>query len=280
MKVKFWGVRGSIASPGEETARYGGNTTCVELRFSNELLLVIDAGTGIRKLGKALLSEGHKEINILFTHSHWDHIQGFPFFAPAYDKGKIVNIIGFPETYSKLQEVLQNQMESKFFPVDFGDLNAQINFKDFSTRLLGYELINIQAIKNNHPGETYGYKITENNKNLVFITDNELVGSPKEITNYNKFVDFCKNADCLIHDAMYTNDELRERQGYGHTSYSQAIKLAIDANVKKVLLFHHDPDHNDSFIDEMVEECRDIIKKSAPYPLECHAASEGLEILI
>jgi len=274
VKVTFWGTRGSIATPGPSTVRYGGNTTCLEVLLADGTALVLDAGTGIRRLGETLMEmPADRSIHLFLTHSHWDHVQGFPFFAPAYDRERKIRIYGFQQAYHKLREILTNQMESQYFPVNFSDLNADIEFITITGR--SYEIGNarISAIENNHPGTSHGFRITEGDRSLVFLTDNELKPAADAATEWPAFVDFASGADLLIHDAMYTGEELSRRQGYGHSSYSQAVDLALESGAKTCILFHHDPAHDDDFIDRIVVECRRRIEQSGS-PLRCLAAEE------
>ncbi len=274
MRVKFWGTRGSIATPGPSTVRYGGNTTCVEVLLENDTRIVIDAGTGIRRLGESLMySPEDQPIHLFLTHSHWDHVQGFPFFRPAYDRSRSIRIYGFHQAYDKLREILTNQMESKYFPVDFSDLNARIEFIEITDETYEIAGTRISAIANNHPGTAHGFRITENNRSLVFLTDNELRPADPPTTAWPRFVEFCAEANLLIHDAMYSDEELEARRGYGHSSYRQALDLAIESKVHTCVLFHHDPDHDDETVDRIVMECQRNIKRMK-VPLECHGARE------
>lgn len=280
MRLKFWGTRGSIATPGPETVRYGGNTTSLEINFEDGTLLIIDAGTGIWRLGNTLRKiKKIPPINLFLTHSHWDHIQGFPFFAPIYNPKAEINIIGCQPAQDKLKQIVSGQMESTYFPVDFNDLKARINFENIckDEYLLGNAKLSL--IEANHPGVNYGVKIEENQKRMVFLTDNELETYPVPKTSWEEFVEFVRGADLLIHDAQYTEEEIKEKRGWGHSYYRYALKLALEAEVKTLILFHHDPEHSDYEIDRIVEECRETIaEKNAPLVL--FAAVEGDEITL
>jgi phosphoribosyl 1,2-cyclic phosphodiesterase len=274
VKVKFWGTRGSIATPGPTTIRYGGNTTCLEVLLEDGTRVVLDAGTGIRKLGEQLLdAPADKPIHLFLTHSHWDHIQGFPFFAPAYDQHRRIRIYGFHQAYDKLRAILTNQMESKFFPVDFGDLNADIQFVEITAETYEIGAAKICAVACNHPGTAHGFRITENGRSLIFLTDNELRPAGDVTTEWPAFVRFCSGVNLLIHDAMYSAEELETRRGYGHSSYDQAIDLALEADVGTFVLFHHDPEHDDDTMDRIVEECKGRIK-DASSEMQCLGAKE------
>ncbi len=281
MYIKFWGTRGSIPAPGPQTVRYGGNTTCVEVRSDNGDLIVIDAGTGIRMLGNQLLkSKNIPHIHLFLTHSHWDHIQGFPFFAPAYIKGVRITVYGCPPAYTKLQEILSDQMESRYFPVNFEDLNATIDFKTFcEDKKIKVGKFDIETIENYHPGTAYALKFIEKKKIFVFMTDNELSIDRESPTTWEEFVDFIKRADVFVHDAQWKDDELPHRKKWGHSSYQQVLKLGMEAGVKSIYFFHHAPERADFEIDEFVFDSRDILKKHNKN-IFCDAAREGKEIVL
>lgn len=281
LKIRFWGTRGSIPTPGPETAKYGGNTTCVEVRLDDGTLIIFDAGTGIRKLGLALLRENFRQtINLFLTHSHWDHIQGFPFFEPADDPEMKINILGCKLTYGKLREILTYQMESKYFPVNFSDLKADITFKEINPGVHPIGSGNLSFLQLNHPGTAYGFKLEDNSHTLVFLTDNELLPPGQITTDWNTFVQFCRNADVLIHDAMWTREEAKTRAGWGHSSVDQVIKLALNANVKQhLILFHHDPERTDSMLDLVGAECNQKLDSNSN-GLDCAVAREGGEIIL
>lgn len=275
MKIQFWGTRGSIPAPGKGTIVYGGNTACVEVRLSDGTLIVLDSGTGIRKLGYGLSTEHYDgTINLLLTHSHWDHIQGFPFFLPAYDPKSRLNILGCNPGFDRMKEILIEQMEARYFPVNFKDLNSHIEFSAFDGKYkLGKAVIT--PITNNHPYIAYGYKIEEEKQKLVFLTDNELLAPQgNNQTTWAEFVKFCAHADLLIHDAQFTPEEIKYRCGWGHSTYEQAVNLAMQAKVKNLALFHHDPEHSDDDIDNIVTAAHRIIDDNVS-ALNCFAAREG-----
>jgi len=276
--LKFWGTRGSIPSPGPDTIKYGGNTTCIELRLDDGTLIIFDAGTGIRNLGTELIrSRKNKIINLFISHSHWDHIQGFPFFKPAYQDDTIINIFGCPPTYDKLREILTNQMESQYFPVNFTELKAKIIFKEINNG--HYKIGNgiLSFIQNNHPGTAYGVKVTESGCKMVFITDNELIPSEKEPDQWKKFVDFCQDADLLIHDAQYLNSELINNSGFGHSSFEETLNLGLQAHVKHLIFFHHNPSRTDSELDYILNNVQERLM-DLESNIEISAATEGLAI--
>ena len=237
--------------------RFGGNTACILVAFSTGRVAILDAGTGIRKLGNDLLRSSHEQfgnISIILSHTHWDHIQGFPYFELAYDPRRnfTISICGKGRMGKDLKSIFSTQMQNDFFPVSLEEMGAKFTFlqPDITT----YEHpsgIKLEASKHSHRGDAYGYRIEEGGKTLVYCTDVE----HKDGIDPN-VVALSKNADLLIHDAQYTPDELKVKRGWGHSSWEQAIEVAERAGVKKLALFHHDPEHNDTFLSNMEIECR------------------------
>ena len=295
MKVKFWGVRGSIATPGESTVRYGGNTACTEVHLDDGNLIILDAGTGIRDLGNKL-ANGNRRLKayILITHPHWDHIQGFPFFKPAFSEGNEITIIGPEARGVTLAKLIAEQMNKIYFPVKLSELQAQINFvpvKEDTVKVFDAE---VKSFFVNHPGFTLGYRINFNNKSLVYISDSEPYsretsqlftnGEPevlKLFENYkgdpnHRVIDFIRKADVLIHDSTYTPEQYSEHIGWGHSHYLYTLRVAAEAEVKKLCLFHYDPILDDDTIDGLVRKCRKEMKKMK-YSFELCAAKEGEE---
>ena len=280
MKIEFWGTRGSIPSPGPETVKYGGNTPCVAVTLKDDSLLILDAGTGIRKLGLMLeKSEEPLKANIFITHSHWDHIQGVPFFTPAYHAKNEFNILGCASVNQEIRKSLSTLMVSPYFPVSFETLKATFNFIDRCGDALEVNNAQIDLITINHPGDGLGFKITEGDSVFVFLTDNELNSPQYHKTPYDKLVEFCQSADLLVHDGMYTKDEWEQKKGWGHSFYGDALQLAIDASVRQVALFHHEPEHPDEIITGMVEDCQRILKEKSN-SLICFGAQENQIIKI
>ncbi|MDZ7339712.1 MAG: MBL fold metallo-hydrolase [candidate division KSB1 bacterium] len=276
MILRFWGTRGSIPSPGLSTVKFGGNTTCLELTLSDGTLVIFDAGTGIRKLGNSIV-QNHRNgaIHLFLTHSHWDHIQGFPFFLPAYSEKVAIKIFGCPPAFNKLKEILTSQMESSYFPVNFHDLKANISFEEIQHLEEWVKNAHLSFIRNNHPGASYGFRIEEANKRLVFITDNELMpGNNSAQTSWHDFIDFCRDADVLIHDAQYLQEEMLETTGFGHSSYEQVFQLGLEANAKHLIFFHHEPDRSDEEIDQIIEQYRQK-RDRLQSPMKLDAAAEG-----
>ncbi|MFH1415814.1 MAG: MBL fold metallo-hydrolase [Elusimicrobiota bacterium] len=259
MRIKFWGCRGSIPVPDGRMIKYGGNTTCVEVNIAGKTL-IIDAGTGIRKLGEELIAKKVKDIEIFLTHSHWDHIQGFPFFKPVYEEDCNIRISGCTNSYKQIRDILTKQMSYEFFPVRFSDLKSKITFVEgeFQTDLIeGYSMKTIEA---NHPIYTLGVRIDCPGGAFVFITDNELHRENAR-TTWDEFVEFSKGADYLIHDAQFTEAEYESRKGWGHSAFEHVIELAINADVKNLGFFHHDPDRKDSMLDDIEKKFKKVCKQ-------------------
>ena len=273
MRIEFWGTRGSIPSPGPNTIKYGGNTPCLTVTLKDDSLLIFDAGTGIRQLGLSLEEKREPiKVNIFITHSHWDHIQGVPFFTPAYHPQNELTIMGCASVNQHIRKSLTDLMQQPYFPVGFETLKASINFLDHFSGRFDVKQAQIEVIPLNHPGDGLGFKVIEDDCVFVFLTDNEL-NAPQMNTSYEQLVDFCSGADLLVHDAMYTKEEQEARQGWGHSYYGDALQLAIDSQVKQLALFHHEPEHNDAAIDAIVEDCHKIIQTNSS-DLICFGARE------
>jgi phosphoribosyl 1,2-cyclic phosphodiesterase len=294
-RLKFWGVRGSIPVPGPGTLRYGGNTTCVELRADDEII-VLDAGTGIRALGAALEKEfGSRSIKIslLITHMHWDHIQGFPFFLPSYNDKNFVRILGYDGADAGLRDILIGQMATPFFPVKLQALPGRIEIKKLQKYEFNIGSVRVRAKLMNHPGVCAGYRLDSSQGSVAFLPDTESFDalkihsikstllSPEQMRSRAEearasLVEFLRGCDVLILDTQYTDDEYKSHVGWGHGSLTSTVNLALDADVRKLVLFHHDPSHDDATIDKMVENARKMVA-AAGKPLKVEAAREGAE---
>jgi phosphoribosyl 1,2-cyclic phosphodiesterase len=267
MLVKFYGTRGSVAVSNKETRKYGGNTTCVYIETNSGQSIIIDAGTGIRELGRSLIANGRNKINLLFSHYHWDHIQGFPFFAPVFLKETELHIYG-PTDEGNAKNALSYQMTMPYFPTDLASLPAKIIFHDLKKKLeIGS--VSIETIVNNHPNHTRGFKFTENKRTFAFLTDNE-VRAQNGNTSYQQFVDFIKNTDLVVHDAQYTDEAYRMKIGWGHSTYQQVAELVQEAGVKHFMVTHHDHSSTDKFIEKNIKE----VKRRFP-KLKIEAAADG-----
>jgi len=251
--IHFWGVRGSIATPGISTVRYGGNTPCVEMRCQGKRL-IFDGGTGIRVLGQHLLKQLPTEASIFFTHSHWDHVQGFPFFAPAFIKGNKFKIYGkIAPTGHTMQERLEEQMHNPNFPVPLRVMASNLEFVDVdvpSVIELGHG-VTVETGALNHPGEATGYRVSCGDRVAVYATDTEHFSDRLD----QNLVHLARNADVLIIDATYSDEEYwsskTSKIGWGHSTWQEAIKVAVAAQVKTLVIFHHDPLHSDDYLDEV-----------------------------
>lgn len=296
MKLRFWGVRGSIPTPGSGTVRYGGNTPSIELRLDQNELIILDAGTGIRNLGDHLISTGeHFRTYILITHPHWDHIQGFPFFKPAFVPGNEITVIGTDRPEIDLEHIIADQMKSIYFPVQLKALKAKLHFKSIGEEEFTIFGARVRTIYVNHPGFTVGYRIDYNGRSLVYVSDNEPFDpvAAKGLTNFEpdvvqrffahdgdanqRIVEFARGADVFIHDATYTPDEYAEKVGWGHSHFAFTLRMAHEAEVKHCVLFHHEPNRTDAQIDSILERCR-VLMEQEGYRFECSAAAEGAEI--
>ncbi len=277
MKIKLWGTRGSVPVSGPGFAKYGGNTACLEVRLNDNNILIIDAGSGIRELGESLTEEDlGKELNMIVTHSHWDHIQGFPFFKPLYRKGTVIKISGCSKVDTKLHDIFDRQMESSYFPVSLDAISAEMDFLDqcVNDTTIGDALI--KSIEVNHPILCHSLKIIEDSKTFVFMTDHEIHQRDGRL-DYKDTVEFVKDVDCLIIDAMYLDEEMPQKRGWGHSSVNEVARLAIDANVKSLGLYHHDPVREDKVIDEMEARCKMILNSNGTH-ISCFAAYDRQEI--
>lgn len=269
MNIVIWGCRGSITSPGPTTIRYGGESTCIEVITDEGQEIIIDAGSGIRKLGQKILNDKSiSTINLLLTHSHWDHLAGFPFFKPAYFSKYSFSLCGGSDAQKSVLNYLEHEMDPPYFPVNFNELKAKFesgcccNNKICDHSLCNTDLsVKCESIHLNHPNGGFGYKLTDKTGSFVFLTDNEIRYQHNGSTTRDDYVNFCRNASLLLHDAQYTEAEYEKTRGWGHSTFQDAIDLAVDAGVKRLGLVHHDPDRTDDELDKIVDLSRIYIKK-------------------
>ena len=297
-RVKFWGVRGSIPTPGAATVRYGGNTSCVEIRADGEII-ILDAGSGIRLLGQSLQEEfGSESIRmaLLISHTHWDHIQGLPFFLPAYSSQNQLRVFGYDGTRARLGEILAGQMETPFFPVSMSDLPGKIEVEELRANEFQIGKVRVRSKLLNHPGVCAGYRIYTSAGSIAYMPDNEPFeqldlqlrnrGANNTGHKYKAcaqeradLIEFLRGVDILILDAQYTDEEYERHIGWGHGSLSSVVALATAAESKRLVLFHHDPDHDDAMLDQIVECARGRIAEKSPSMI-VEAAKEGTELIL
>jgi len=274
MKITFYGTRGSISVPDKNFSEFGGNTACLLLRFENGRIAILDAGTGLRKLGNDLLAQSVEQYDNIFiglSHTHWDHIQGFPFFKPAYDTRRhfTIAMYGRDRGAFTLASAFETQMQQDYFPVALDKMGAAVIFWQPETpSFTAASGVQVTATEHNHPGRAYGYRITEGDTTLVYCSDVEYVDGIDP-----NVVLLARDADLLIHDAQYTPEELLQKKGWGHSSWEQAVEVAELAGVRRLALFHHDPEHDDAFLLRLEQECRQRFPDS-------FFAREGMEISI
>jgi len=290
-RLRFWGTRGSIPTPGPSTVRYGGNTPSIEVRTPTGALVLLDAGTGIRELGRALIARANGSPitgDIYLTHAHWDHIQGIPFFAPAFQPGNRFTIWGAKSLAASIRRVVRDQMSPVVFPVAFEELAATFDFRELTDERHASDGFEVRAFPVRHPGGALGYRFAARGSDgeptqsvFVYISDNELRGADASMSDRwrGRLVEFIQGSRVLIHDATYTEDEYESHRGWGHSTYGDAVALALESGVETLVLFHHSPDRSDDDVDACLAECRAACLRSGR-TLRIIAAAEGLELEI
>ncbi|MDX2122155.1 MAG: MBL fold metallo-hydrolase [Gemmatimonadota bacterium] len=284
--VTFWGTRGSIPTPGVHTARYGGNTSCVAVSGARDQLVILDAGSGIRLLGRELMRVASMPMNldILLSHTHWDHIQGLPFFQPLNTRGNSVRIYGAAQAGVPLEEILDRQMDPVVFPVPLKALAADLQVTEVTGGTFEIDGFLVEAFRLRHPGTTLGYKLVpvKGGKTMAYLTDNELgSGGSYDVPDdwRPQLVRFLRGVDTLIHDGMYSEGMIESRAGWGHSTPEQAVALAWEAGVRRLVLFHHEPEHDDGAVDALVIGARSFAAARAP-GLVVEAAMEGMSLTL
>lgn len=277
MIIRCWGARGSIPVSGPEFLIYGGDTTCIEIRTKDDEIVIIDAGSGIRRLGNSLIAEKRLEYHMIFTHAHWDHLMGFPFFKPLYFERARVNMCGCPFPNASIQEMIQRVMSPPHFPVKYSDLRAAIDYSGTCEGAFTIGSLTVVPIFLSHPNQGNGYKFIEDGKTFVFLTDNELTFRHPGGLDYDDYLQFSTGADLLIHDAEYIEADYKTKKEWGHSVYTDALKLALEAGAKKLGLFHHNQERTDREIDIIVQDCRNIVERKGA-DLECFALTQDSEI--
>jgi len=282
LEIRFWGVRGSMPVCSSEVVAYGGCTPCVQLIADNGTHIILDGGTGIQALGREYLKNGMPgHCAVFITHAHWDHIQGLPFFSPAFVPGYQLSFFGCNQGTFSFKDILQEQMRSPFFPVELESWQADITIQSIAEATFDINGVSVTSHYAEHPGMTLGFKVEYKGKSIVYLPDNEpfahidpiKVFSEKSVDNENadiesicladqkkNFFDFIRSADVLIHDAQYTPEEYLTRIGWGHCSFSTAVKSALYAQVKHLVLFHHDPQRTDTQIGEQLNSCSAMVR--------------------
>jgi phosphoribosyl 1,2-cyclic phosphodiesterase len=280
-RLTFWGTRGSIPTPGPHTARYGGNTSCISITGRNGRLLVLDAGSGLRPLGIELMGQSGRALaaDILLSHTHWDHIQGLPFFKPLSAKGSRIRVYGAAQDAVPLNDILRRQMDPMVFPVPLEAFAAKIEVQDIGEGEVTLRDFHVCAFRLRHPGTTLGYRLgpASGGREIAYVTDNELgPGGTYPVSNdwRQRLVQFLAGTDTLIHDAMYSDEFIQLRAGWGHSTPRQAVELAAEAACARLILFHHEPEHDDAMIERLLTDARDHASRIAP-KLVVEAAMEG-----
>ncbi len=275
MYIKCWGSRGSIPVSGKKYNKYGGDTTCIEIRTKENDIIIVDAGTGIRRLGNRLIKEGLDSYHFILTHAHWDHLMGFPFFRPLFRRQTKIHMHRSPFHKKFMESMFSKVMAPPNFPVKYSDLKATIIYEEGRPEQFKIGSVTVEPIPISHPNTGKGYKFTEDGKSFVFITDNELGFVHKGGLSFNDYVDFSKGADLLIHDAEYTEEEYQTFIEWGHSTYTAALDLAVKAGVKQFGLFHLNQERSDDQVDEVVEKCKAKLKEKS-IGMECFAVARDM----
>jgi len=286
LRLTFWGTRGSVPTPGPLTVRYGGNTPCVEVRTAAGRLIILDAGTGLRELGRSLVERSNGaalEGDVFLTHAHWDHIQGLPFFPPIFQPGNRFTIWGPRTSNGDIGRVIREQMSPVVFPVPFEHLGARVDFKNIGESQPAADDFDLATFDVQHPGGAVAYRFTSRGpapRSFVYVSDNELAAndSYRSAKNWrDELVAFIRGANVLVHDATCTNDEYAEHRGWGHSTYDEALDLAIDSDVETLVLFHHKPERSDDDLDACAAACRNAARARGSR-LRIVAAAEGMSL--
>jgi phosphoribosyl 1,2-cyclic phosphodiesterase len=262
VRATIWGCRGSLATPGEPTIRYGGNTTSVEVRSAAGRIVILDAGTGIRPLGLALADERPRRIDLILTHLHLDHVEGLGFFAPLFDPDCAITIWGPHQEGSSLRERVADYLSPPLFPLPFAEFGSHIEFREVGSESWQLDGLNVTAAPVRHPGSTLGYRLEEDGRVFAFIPDNELGLEPES------GLALAERADVLFHDAQYTPDEYRARNGWGHTSIEDLPRFLTTADPGRTVMFHHDPTHADGALEAMHERVRELTGRNVELAAE------------
>jgi phosphoribosyl 1,2-cyclic phosphodiesterase len=278
MRLTIWGCRGSVPTPGAETVRYGGNTSCVEVSLDDGPVLVLDAGTGIRQLGLELLNRGARRLNLLLTHLHLDHLEGLRFFAPLWDERFTIDIWGPPSSVWSLRQRIARSFSPPLFPIDLRDVPARVAFHDVPSQAWTIEGASLAASLVVHPGPTVGFRIETATSSFAYIPDHEpalagaIAGKPRE---WISGAAIAEGVDVLLHDAQYFEDEYEQRVGWGHSSVADAVAFSRAAGARRLFLFHHEPLHSDGSLDRLEDHARSLPDANGMSPT---LAREGMVV--
>jgi phosphoribosyl 1,2-cyclic phosphodiesterase len=278
MRLTIWGCRGSVPTPGAETVRYGGNTSCVEVALDDGTVLVLDAGTGIRQLGLELLNRGALRLNLLLTHLHLDHLEGLRFFAPLWDERFTLDIWGPPSPVWSLRQRIARSFSPPLFPIDLRDVPARVAFHDVPSQAWTIEGASLAASLVVHPGPTVGFRIEAASSSFAYIPDHEpalagaIADKPKE---WISGAAIAEGVDVLLHDAQYFEDEYEQRVGWGHSSVADAVAFSRAVGAQRLFLFHHEPLHNDGSLDRLEDHARSLPDANGMSPT---LAREGMVV--
>jgi phosphoribosyl 1,2-cyclic phosphodiesterase len=275
MFITCWGSRGSIPVSGKEYNKYGGDTTCIEIRTKSDDIIIIDAGTGIRRLGNHLMRDGRHYFNFIFTHAHWDHLMGLPFFRPLFISKTKINVFRSPYSGTYAERMISRILTPPYFPVKYSDLSAEFLYHEGCPGAFKIGSVQVIPIHLSHPNGGRGYKFIEDGKTFVFLTDNELGYAHPKGLKQNDYAEFSAGADLLIHDAEFTPKEYKKYIEWGHSCYSDVLELAFQAKVKKLGLFHLNQNRTDTEMDEIVETCRKKIDRKG-FDFDCLAVGSDM----
>jgi phosphoribosyl 1,2-cyclic phosphodiesterase len=295
MRLHFWGTRGSIAAPGPYTNHFGGNTSCIELTADDGTRMILDCGTGARQLGDEWMKKirGPISATILLTHTHWDHIQGFPFFAPLFGANNHFKVYGPEGAQLSLRDVLAGQMEHHYFPVELNELAARISYSDIEEGTYQFGSLRVIAQRMNHPSPTFGYRIEGDGVSVCYLSDHEPFAeevwrdgalTPARLDlianeGDRRHAKYMTNADVVIHEAQYTPEEYSAKKNWGHSTYTYVVQVAAVAGVRRLFLTHHDPSHDDALVARIEQRAQDLAHRLGS-PMEVKCAYEGCEILV
>jgi len=277
MIIRCWGARGSIPVSGPEYLKYGGDTTCLEIRTKADDIIIVDAGSGIRRLGNRLLAEGRRDYNMFFTHAHWDHLLGFPFFKPIYFQGTEISMYGCPFAQISVKDLISQVMPAPHFPIEYQNVRCDISYHQTCGDRFNIHAMTITSFPLSHPNQGMGYRFEEDGKSFVFLTDNELSYVHPGGMGFDDYVRFAAGADLLIHDAEFREDDYM--QTWGHSTYNDAVRLALAAGVKKLGLFHHNQERSDGGVDEILAASVKMIR-AGQGTLDCCAVYRDMEIIL